>query len=704
MRKALERWNVGALEHWSGRPLQRSGVLVFILVLLFGFWPVGPVQAQASGVRCFDETGFCVAGRLAEFWAAQGGLPVFGLPISPLREIQREGRGLQVQWFERARLELHPDQAPPFDVLIGRIGVESLAAQSRDWQNLPAQEPEPGCRYFGETGRNVCGPILAAWQVRGLEFDRRAGSSDAESLALWGLPISPLQAEQLADGRSYQVQWFERARFELHPENPPAYQVLTGLLGRDLYQAGEGAVVPQLAAGACPFAPPAGVRVDCATLVLPQDAAEPAGRSVTLAIAIFRAPAPAPDPIVYLSGGPGSPALASAAGLYRSWRSFAAGRDFIFVDQRGTGFSWPALRCPEVSSYNRSVAGQGLDNLSRLRGEAGAFLQCKDRFAQNGVSMAHFNSATAAADLDLLRAMLGYEQWNLFGISYGTRLALTILRDYPGSVRSAVLDSPYPPHVDLYTTMPANLQRSLQQLFADCAAQPDCQARYPDLEPVFFALVDELEREPRRINLNGSPITLDGDRLVGTMFRLFYRSGILPRLPEMIYGVRDGNYGPLRELLAQRSGGGAMSEAHYYAVQCAEELALTPAADRAAALAAYPRFAGFYSSLMELSPAVEELCAGFGVAAADPRENELVRSDVPVLLLSGSYDPITPPDWGPAAAAGLSRSYHYAFPGTGHAVIGRGACPAGMIRAFLNDPGRAPDAGCVERLGAPAFR
>jgi hypothetical protein len=209
-----------------------------LLVTLVGLallvaWAPRPASAQAEQ-RCFPETGHCIAGRIREFWERNGGLPVFGLPIGPQAEEQIEGRTLQVQWFERNRLELHPESQPPYDVQIGRLGADRLAQQGRDWFTFPQSAAQEGCRFFPETGHNVCGPILAAWRASGLDLDGQRGVGEAESLALFGLPLSDAMSETLGDGRSYTVQWFERARFELHPENQPPYDVLLGLLGSEL--------------------------------------------------------------------------------------------------------------------------------------------------------------------------------------------------------------------------------------------------------------------------------------------------------------------------------------------------------------------------------------------------------------------------------------------------------------------------------------
>jgi hypothetical protein len=197
--------------------------------------PVAPAPAAPSPAdqRCFPETGFCIAGRIRQYWEQNGGLPVFGFPIGPQRAETIEGRELQVQWFERNRLELHPENARPYDVLLGRLGADALARQGRDWQAFPQSGPLPGCRFFAETGQSVCGLILERWRASGVEIDGRPGKVEAESLALLGLPLSPLQTETI-EGKTLQVQWFERGRLELHPENAPPFNVLLGLLGREV--------------------------------------------------------------------------------------------------------------------------------------------------------------------------------------------------------------------------------------------------------------------------------------------------------------------------------------------------------------------------------------------------------------------------------------------------------------------------------------
>jgi uncharacterized lipoprotein YbaY/heat shock protein HslJ len=212
-----------------GKITRRATLLA---VLLAAFALLAPAASAQTPERCFAETGFCISGRIREFWEQNGGLPVFGLPLGPQAAEQVEGQTVQAQRFERTRLELHPENARPYDVLLGRIGADTLAAQGRDWFAFPKSEAKAGCRFFPETGHNVCGAIWRAWQASGLQIDGQRTVSLAESLALFGLPLSDELSETI-EGKQYTVQWFERARFELHPANQPPYDVLLGRLGAE---------------------------------------------------------------------------------------------------------------------------------------------------------------------------------------------------------------------------------------------------------------------------------------------------------------------------------------------------------------------------------------------------------------------------------------------------------------------------------------
>lgn len=213
--------------------------LVLPLLILTAVAVPAPQALQAqTDERCFSETGFCISGPIRAYWEQNGGLAVFGLPIGPQQEmVGEDGQARQTQWFERHRLELHPENDPPYNVLLGRIGVERLAQQGRDWRTFPPLDPvnadAESCAFFAETEHIVCDEFLTAFRSYGLNFPNTPGITREESLALFGLPISQVMTETI-EGQEYQVQWFERARFELHPQNDPPFNVLFGRLGAEL--------------------------------------------------------------------------------------------------------------------------------------------------------------------------------------------------------------------------------------------------------------------------------------------------------------------------------------------------------------------------------------------------------------------------------------------------------------------------------------
>lgn len=191
--------------------------LVVLLALLLGAAPAGVAQAQDQ--RCFPETGLCIAGPIRTYWERNGGLPIFGFPITAQAQETVEGRSLQVQWFERDRIEIQADGS----ITTGRLGVERLEQMGTPWQrgNKTSRTPDRGCIAFDETGHQVCGGFAQFWRANG----------DRNRL---GLPITGEFQQTLGDGRTYTVQYFERRRMELHPENAPPFNILLGLLGREV--------------------------------------------------------------------------------------------------------------------------------------------------------------------------------------------------------------------------------------------------------------------------------------------------------------------------------------------------------------------------------------------------------------------------------------------------------------------------------------
>jgi hypothetical protein len=225
----LDRYSLGREKE---KHVRRLLLILCVIVPLLA--AAAPASAADDKRVCFPQVPNCIEFRFREFWNDNGGLAVFGLPLTADENETVGDQKYKVQYFERARLEYHKGDPEPYDMLLGRLGADRLAAQGRDWQTFPKGDPKAP-HYFAETGHAIAPQFWGFWSRNGLEFDgNKRAKSMAESLALFGFPISEAQMEPGSDGNMYLTQWFERARFEYHPENKAPYDVLLGLLGADV--------------------------------------------------------------------------------------------------------------------------------------------------------------------------------------------------------------------------------------------------------------------------------------------------------------------------------------------------------------------------------------------------------------------------------------------------------------------------------------
>jgi hypothetical protein len=201
------------------------------------------LASTLTGQRCaeFKATGQCSYGTILNFWERNGGLPAFGWPTASIQErlVDQTGNKYMYQWFERTRIEWHPPRTGRAgEVLLGLVGVERLAQLGRTPEPPAAERRTPECRYFPQTGHNVCNQqgnlgFRSYWENHGLQDPSR--SDEANSLLLFGYPVTEAREEKSStDGKTYVTQWFQRARFEWHPENPDDFKVLLGLLGNEV--------------------------------------------------------------------------------------------------------------------------------------------------------------------------------------------------------------------------------------------------------------------------------------------------------------------------------------------------------------------------------------------------------------------------------------------------------------------------------------
>ena len=402
-----------------------------------------------------------------------------------------------------------------------------------------------------------------------------------------------------------------------------------------------------------------------------------------------RATKPANDPIVYLAGGPGG----SASSRLDEWLAspLREERDIYLLDQRGTGLSRPSLDCS---------AAYGGTTYSWTR-------RCLRILSRRGVDPRQYTSRTSAADIRDLRLALGIAEWNLVGVSYGSRLALTVLRDHPQGIRSVILDSVYPPQADFYGEQPANGARALATLFAACAVDEGCATHYPKLETVFQQTMSALKRQSLLMvlpKIPGEPVTsvFGSADFYANTFRALYSVEDIVQLPLAIYELSVGNTEAFAALIsARKARGNAVHDGVYYSVQCAEEAPFTNRATLASKTNIFPPV--FRADILRGLRDGLAICDFWPVAPADPKEAKAVYSAIPTLLLAGEFDPITPPSWAARAAETLSNSHLYTLRGIGHGVIRSSDCANKIAQAFLSAPQKEPAHDCLSSLQPPRF-
>jgi pimeloyl-ACP methyl ester carboxylesterase len=467
--------------------------------------------------------------------------------------------------------------------------------------------------------------------------------------------------------------------------------------------------VPTFVEANCAFALFDGYEPRCGYLVVPEDRADPAGRQIHLHVAIFKStsPNPAPDPVVYLVGGPGGSAIATATpNLRKIGGAILAKRDYILFDQRGTGYSDPYLFCVPYDTYLWDARELDISLEEYNSGSLTKLTACLDDWRTRGIRIAAYDTAENAADVADLRVALGYEQVDLFGTSYGTRLALEVMRNHPAGIRSVILDSVFPPQVNLDLDVAANADRALRQVFSACEADKHCAAAYGDIEAKFYESIGRLDDKPVLIDVSGPyrnkpyKIYLDGDLLIDSIFIALYAMASLADVPRYIDAAWRGSYADLAEP-AGAAIGLAVSTGTYWNTTCADEIPFETGVPEPTRLATTPALV--LRKHFDPRYAVET-CALWNVPSSGAAENEAVVSGIPTLLLSGSFDPITPPLWGELAARTLGRAFWYEFADSAHGVMRSSPCGLAMGLAFLDDPLHAPDSSCLQGVAAVEFK
>ena len=461
----------------------------------------------------------------------------------------------------------------------------------------------------------------------------------------------------------------------------------------------------------CWFTPPRDRDTTCGWLVVPEKRGQPQSRGIRLAVAILEPDRERHEPVVFLTGGPGQPTYIETVADIEAWWSYydkepwLRGRRLIIFDQRGTGYSEPRLDCPglyDPMTWNGVVSAP--ENRPDIAtGQRQAVEDCRDELLAAGVDLSAYTTQENAADVGDLRKALNIDRWVLFGISYGTRLALEVLRDHGEGVTAAILDSVLPPEVDFIGEAGVTFEEALKRLFADCRADYACDSTFGDLQSLLTESVRRFDAAPLPLRLTEAKeaprfLNLTGQDYLWIVFSAFYDWDRIERLPMLIQRTAAQDY----RYLATEARASYLdtaeddfAEGMQFSIGCNEEFPFYKAKPLPRTMALLDGWteSQFYAWACPLWPS--------GKAAA--KENEPIASDVPVLLLSGDYDPITPPSWAKRALASLPHGHHLIFRGIGHDVVDSTDCGGQAIADFLANPSRTPTTACVATMEPPYF-
>jgi pimeloyl-ACP methyl ester carboxylesterase len=435
----------------------------------------------------------------------------------------------------------------------------------------------------------------------------------------------------------------------------------------------------------------------CAPLQVPENRAAPERRKIVLNLAIVRSSAQvaASDMVVFLAGGPGQAATEAFPAIAPAMQPLLAHRHVVLMDQRGTGQSHP-LSCKDDTGEGASDDA-GFDMVRWQRETKACLASLSDK-----ADLRFYTTTDAVQDLEDARKALGSPAFDLIGVSYGTRVAQQYAKRHGDAVRSIVLDGVAPNSLVLGEDFAANLDAALKAQFARCTADAACKARFGDPYQTLYQLRDALRANPHKVSFRdpqnyASVQRVLSDYALATVVRMFaYSAETAALLPLSIDAAAHGDVGPLLGQAKLLTGdlGDTMDGGMQYSVICSEDADLLTSRPQDADTILGDKMIEAFHAACSIWP--------HGQRPAD--FHEPLKTAIPTLLMSGQYDPVTPPRYGDEVAKYLTHARHLVLKGQGHNVIARGCMPR-LLEQFIDktDPA-ALDASCLERLGpTPVF-
>lgn len=458
--------------------------------------------------------------------------------------------------------------------------------------------------------------------------------------------------------------------------------------------------------GECFVEMPAGVDFDCGYVTVPEFYRGGSDRTIRLGFVRLLSSAETPaEPLFFASGGPGGSLMNSAPTIASAiieddtstYAQLLSARDLVFFTQRGTLYADPALMCDldDLDPYLTAL-GEGSPVTEREQAEVDSFKACYERYVDAGVDFSAYNSVESAADMNSIREALGYDQIVFYGESYGTLLGQHVMRDFPEMLTAVILDGTVPISTPSWVTqLDAKYQFSLTTVIDLCAADEACSAAYPNLAEDVETVYQKLQTQPYTFDMFGVPIPLDENLAAIAFYDSFYSPALAAKLPLTVDSImNDREEERINDLLSRFFPSvSSLSWLTHYAVICSED-PITSVAD-ATSLDSFS-----YSVIREFirSDTFEysEMCALMDLPVLPDETDIPISSDVPVLLLSGAFDPITPAFTGEEILPTLPNNFSFEFPYGGHVQFLTGnPCAQSIVSAFIADPSAEPDSSCI---------
>jgi pimeloyl-ACP methyl ester carboxylesterase len=465
--------------------------------------------------------------------------------------------------------------------------------------------------------------------------------------------------------------------------------------------------------GPCPSrvaSSPVFANAQCGQLIVPENRHKPNGKTISISVAIIPSITQPPkhEPLFYITGGPGGDAMGDAEFLVPTLNQT---QDLIVSAQRGTLDATPALLCPEIDAFNAEAVSLVYDAPSTGTLHVAATKACHDRLVSDGIDLSAYNTSENIQDFMDLRRLLKVSKWSLFGTSYGTYVALALMRMHPENLVTVTIDSITPPSVASLGWTWSSAGEGFNNLFDACAAQPSCATTYGDVRSKFTSQVQQLEANPLTTTSTytpgGPPVTvvLDG----GALVNWFVAGGrsLFAAVPSAIQELVNGN--PVQIAANRAAGANPAIESTQgygltYGVFCSEWIPFEPQSEiLAKGLIAFPDYPDSVLSQAPQLPFATEDCAVWDVPKAPASIRDVTTSSIPTLVIDGTFDAKTSPMWATYVAKTLSNSTTIIIPGIGHLVTPQSDCAQTVFQYFLDNP-TSPDTSCVNGLTPPPFQ